>query len=493
MPLSLRARLTLAYGGSFAGILLLLFVSLHRILGAGLMSDLDRQLDAYARDIGTQAANSDNFDDPAFINDVIEHASEAALPNSPLFTVVWNAARPDSPPGVFPARSVNVDPNDLRRLSDAAMAAGEASSETIQFSGSDANIRVRTIPVQTRDGRIVGTIQAGESQGSVDSALTQLERMFLIGGGLGTLLALVLGYVVATQGLRPLKRVMGLANRINARRLDERLAMTHGPREVRELARTFDAMLSRIREAFDQQQRFVADVSHELRTPLTAMRGHIDVLLLDPDLPEELAGELRLISAECSRLIRLSSNLLYIAQAELERPPDMRPVELDVLCLEVLHQMQDTKPGVAVRLVHEDQATVIGDRDRLKQLLLNLLDNAIKYTPAGGSVSLSLSREAGWARIVVADSGVGIPADQTDKIFRRFYTVDQRLDRTVKGAGLGLAIVDWVVQSHHGTIEVDSEVGKGTTFAVRLPLPAGEPEEEEEAPEHELEPAEAVA
>jgi signal transduction histidine kinase len=298
--------------------------------------------------------------------------------------------------------------------------------------------------------------------------------MLLIQGGLGTALALVIGYGVAAQGLRPLKRVIALAQRIHAGRLDERLNMAQGPREVVEVADTFDGMLGRIREQFDQQRKFVADVSHELRTPLTALQGNIDVLLLDPTLPADVAMQLRLVSAECARLIRLATNLLYVAQAELDRPPDRREVDLHELCIEVFHQMRDIKPGVAVRLAHEDQAQVIGDRDRLKQLLLNLVDNAIKYTPAGGTVSLGLHRELDSVKIVVTDTGIGIPEDRREAIFQRFYTIDQRTDRTVKGAGLGLSIVDWVVKSHDGTIEVDSEPGKGSTFTVTLPAPEGE-------------------
>jgi signal transduction histidine kinase len=267
--------------------------------------------------------------------------------------------------------------------------------------------------------------------------------------------------------------------------------MSDGPREVVEVADTFDDMLGRIREQFDQQRKFVADVSHELRTPLTALQGNIDVLLLDPTLPADVAEQLRLVSGECARLIRLSTNLLYIAQSDLDRPADRREVDLHELCLEVFHQMREVKPGVTVRLVDEDQAHVIGDRDRLKQLLLNLIDNAIKYTPAGGSVSIGLHREADAAVIVVKDTGIGIPKDKLELIFQRFYTVDQKTDRTVKGAGLGLSIVDWVVRSHDGTIRVESDLGQGTTFTVRLPAVGGEPLPEEDGGETVVDEAES--
>ncbi len=478
MPLSLRARLTLAYGGSFAIILIVIFVALHRILGASLINDLDRQLDAFARDIAQEATRAEGPLDPELTATLLDRVYTARLPEQPGFVVVASRAAQKE---VISGRTA-VDPEDLKRLRDAVFESGQGTYDSVPLPGG-VSIRVRTLPLILREGTVLGVVQAGQSEQTIDTALSKLERMLIIGGGIGFAGALILGYVVTSQGLKPLKDVVSLARRIHARRLDERLGLAHGPREVRELADTFDAMLGRIREAFDQQQRFVADVSHELRTPLTALRGNIDVMLLDPTLPPDVVQQLRLVSAECSRLIRLSSNLLYIAQAELARPPDRRPVDLDVLCLEVFHQMRDIKPGVAVRLAHEDQVTIVGDRDRLKQLLLNLTDNAIKYTPAGGSVSLALHREPGWARITVKDTGIGIPPDKKELIFQRFYTVDQRTDRAVKGAGLGLAIVDWVVKSHEGTIELESEAGKGTTFTVRLPRPAAEIEIEEEPPE----------
>ncbi len=471
MPLSLRARLTLAYGGTFAVILLLIFISLHRILGANLLGDLDRELDGYSREI----AESWSLAGDQNVQRVVDRVTRSAVPEVPLFTLV---TKTDGRRLGF-TRVINVDVSELRTLADEAIRTGESFSTSIRLrNGTDA--RIRTTIVVTPGG-ILGTVQAGRSEISVENALDALERMPLVQGSLGSALALVIGYGVATQGLRPLKRVVALAQRIHAGRLDERLNLTQGPREVVEVASTFDGMLGRIREQFDQQRKFVADVSHELRTPLTALQGNIDVLLLDTTLPPEVADQLRLVSAECTRLIRLATNLLYVAQAELDRPPDRRPVDLHELCIEVYHQMRDIKPGVAVRLAHEDQAQVIGDRDRLKQLLLNLVDNAVKYTPVGGNVSIGLHRDQDAARIVVKDTGIGIPKEQRERVFERFYTVDQKTDRTVKGAGLGLSIVDWVVKTHDGTIAIESEVGAGTTFTVRLPAIGAELLAEEEA------------
>ena len=256
--------------------------------------------------------------------------------------------------------------------------------------------------------------------------------------------------------------------------------------EVQRLADTFDAMLERLDAAFQQQRNFVLDVSHELRTPLTALQGNLDVLLMDDRLDGEMRTQLERMSKEVGRLIRLTSNLLYLAHADAGRELDRRPVELDTLCLEVYRQTKDLRPEVKFRLGHEDQVTVVGDRDLLKQLVLNLVDNSLKYTPANGEVTLSLYGDQSRARIVVRDTGPGIRPDQIPLIFRRFYQAEGG-EKRAGGAGIGLAISDWIARAHGGKIAVESELGKGSTFTVSLPLdsavdrPAmGEPEPPEQ-------------
>ncbi len=175
------------------------------------------------------------------------------------------------------------------------------------------------------------------------------------------------------------------------------------------------------------------------------------------------------MSTEAERLIRLTSNLLYLAHAEAGRELDRRPVELDVLCLEVYGQTKDLRSDVKYQLGNEDQVTVVGDRDLLKQMLLNLVDNSLKYTPAGGEITLSLYRDESTARVEVRDTGPGIEPDQIPLIFNRFHRAKGR-DRSKGGAGIGLAISDWIVKAHDGKIAVESEPGKGAAFTVFLPL-----------------------
>jgi signal transduction histidine kinase len=234
-------------------------------------------------------------------------------------------------------------------------------------------------------------------------------------------------------------------------------------------------MLARLDKAFEEQKIFLLDISHELRTPLTALRGNIDVMLMDDSLAPEVREHLERISSEVARLIRLTANLLYVASADVGREPERRPVELDVLCLEVYRQARDLRDDVKLTLGGEDQVIVMGDRDLLKQMVLNLVDNGLKYARSGGHVSLKLARDGNTARIVVADDGPGIAPEALPHIFERFYRGEDR--RRKGGTGLGLAIADWVARSHGGRIDVESELGHGSKFTVALPIAQEEPAE----------------
>jgi signal transduction histidine kinase len=238
-------------------------------------------------------------------------------------------------------------------------------------------------------------------------------------------------------------------------------------------------MLERLDRLFQAQQRLGADVSHELRTPLTTIRGNVDLLRRGAaDDPEERAAALDTIQAETDRMNRLVADLLLLAQAEAGMRLEKQPVELDTLILQVYRQAQlmsatrfPSGERVAIHLGHEDQASVEGDPDRLKQLLLNLIDNALKYTSPGGHITLSLYRDEDWVRVSVADTGIGIPSDALPHIFDRFFRA-QREGR--KGAGLGLSIARWIAEAHDGRLSVESQVGRGTTFTLWLPIRAAD-------------------
>jgi heavy metal sensor kinase len=247
--------------------------------------------------------------------------------------------------------------------------------------------------------------------------------------------------------------------------------------EMTRLVRTFNNMLNRLDAAFQAQKQFVADSSHELRSPLTVIQGNLDLWRKarnDAEREEVVSA----IEQETARMTRLVENLLLLAQMEsTPRVRDARQeeVELDSLLLTVYQQARVIDNHThQIILAHEDAVTVHGQRDQLQQLLLNLVDNAIKYTPAGGTISLGLYGDEQWARLEVADTGPGIPAADLPNIFDRFYRSDKARSRVLGGAGLGLAIVREVVDAHGGQVAVESTVGQGTLFRVWLPRPAHE-------------------
>jgi signal transduction histidine kinase len=219
----------------------------------------------------------------------------------------------------------------------------------------------------------------------------------------------------------------------------------------------------------------LADVSHELRTPLTTIRGNLDLIerMGEAD-PESISA----IQLEIERMTRLVGDLLLLARADSGGLPlDRKPVEVDNLLFDIYRQVALLNSPVDVKLVEVDQVTVLGDADRLRQLFLNLLENAIKYTPEGGSVELSLSKQNDWTQFEVSDTGIGIPPENLSHIFDRFYRVDKARARAHGGSGLGLSIAKWIATAHGGTIRVTSQLGEGTTFTVTLPIydPAPKP------------------
>jgi heavy metal sensor kinase len=330
-------------------------------------------------------------------------------------------------------------------------------------------LSVYSLPVR-HEGHLVGVVVVASSLKEILATMRVLLGL-LVAGGLGmVLLAGLGGGVLVRRGLRPLEEMASVAESITARRLDQRLALRAPPREVGRLAATFNAMLERLHAAFAAQRRFVADASHELRTPLATIRGRSEVLLLSPTLDPETRDGLVLIRDEAGRMARLVANLLLLARGDEAQVIARRPVELDVLLLEVARQARALAQGVSVSIGHEDQALVLGDADLLKQLLLNLVDNALTYTPPGGHVDLALYVADGSARLAVQDTGPGIAPAELTRIFERFYRLDRARSRRSGGAGLGLAIARWIAEAHGGRIEVQSTVGQGSTFTVVLPL-----------------------
>ncbi len=463
MSLSIRWRLTVGIAVALILTLTVIFVTLRLSLSSTLRSQIDDDLAHDSGHISAQIALLRSRDDVQ-LQRIVDTYSAGGLSSSFGVVIRDVNGRVLAATGGVDADQLTLSAGDLP-----AVLGGSIDSRDVDL-GAEGEVRARTSRLVLGHD-VVGIVQVARSTDLINRPLEQLQTILVAAGIGGVILAAFLGYWVARATVRPLQDVVAVAAEIEASDLSRRIRARRKPGEVQQLADTFDAMLQRLEEAFLQQRNFVMDMSHELRTPLAALRGNMDVLLMDEELEAEIRSQLERMSREVARLIRLTSNLLYIAHADAGRAVEKRPVELDVLCLEVYRQAKDLRPEVRFRLGHEDQAAVVGDRDLLKQLVLNLVDNALKFTAAGGDVTLSLYRDESEARIVVQDTGPGISAEQIPSIFKRLYRAENGR-RGAGGAGLGLAISDWIAKAHGGEIVVESEVGKGSVFTVRLPMGA---------------------
>jgi len=341
-----------------------------------------------------------------------------------------------------------------------------------------SNVRVIGMPVH-RSGRVVAAIVLGRSTGEIHSFF---ELMYLIGGLLGLISMLVsgyAGYVMARRALKPMDEIGDAATRFANGDLSCRIAMTSRDREIRSLMRTLNKMFGNLESSIEAQKRFTADASHELRIPLTIMRGEIEVSLLRRRRPKEYEEVLRQQLDIIDRMQRIVDGLLTLARADaglLELARD--EVDLSLLVEEVgqHHLTLLSSKDVHLDMHVVDDLTVVGDEHRLSRVLFNLMNNAYKHAPPNTTLTLRAEARGDEAVIEVSDQGPGIPEEHIENIFDRFYRSDEARTREAGGAGLGLAISKRIVEAHDGHIEVDSTVGVGTTFRVRLPLGSADPE-----------------
>ena len=332
-------------------------------------------------------------------------------------------------------------------------------------------LRVAVVPLSPN--KDLGYAVVAEPLSVIDEGLRRLRRYFFAGVPLILLLASVGGYVLARKSPSPISLMDQQTRRITADSLSSRLDVTNKRDELGGLATTINDLLARLDNSFRQQQRFVADASHELRTPLAVLRGETEVALAQPRHIDEYTASLNLIKDEAERLSRIVEDLFILARQPFDAPAIMRePVSLDRVVGECARaaQVLAARKDLKLTVNASKPLSLIGDDELLQRMILNLLDNAVKYTPAGGEVSLDLVAHNGDARITVRDTGIGIPEKDQPHVFDRFYRVDKARSRAMGGAGLGLSIAHWIAEAHGGTISVESETGKGSTFTVELPI-----------------------
>jgi len=319
----------------------------------------------------------------------------------------------------------------------------------------------------------VAEVTAAYPADEVDATLRKLFGYLLYALPSTLFISLFAGYILARRSLRPVDVITRSARQITARNLAQRLPMPPTNDEIARLTETLNEMIARLETSFAQIRQFTSDASHELKTPLAILMGELEIAMRKPLSTEEYRATLTSCLEEVERLTSVVQGLLDLSRADTGQfHIDLRPVNLssmlndiadDVLIL-ADQQHVDVESSVASGVI------VAGDKVRLHQALLNVMENAVKYTPEKGNVWITLSSSGADAVVTVRDTGIGIPADELPFIYDRFYRVDKARSRGTQGAGLGLSIVKWIIDAHKGTIGVSSQEGSGTTFIIRLPL-----------------------
>jgi heavy metal sensor kinase len=323
-----------------------------------------------------------------------------------------------------------------------------------------------------------GVVQVAENYSHIQEVQRLLIYLLALSIPFTVFAASAGGWFLASNVLSPIDRITRAASQISAQDLHQRLNMKLPNDEVGRLAATFDTMLARLDTAFEQQKRFIADVSHEMRTPLTILKGDVEVALNRPRTADEYRQTLAMVNQTTDRLNTLVEELLLLARADSNRYPlKIETINLaQLLTHEVSSLMaQAVRKQVSLHLNSPDNIPMQGDPAKLSRLFRNLIENAIKYSPAEASVTITAQQIKEQVRVDIADTGPGIPPEHLAHIFERFYRADKarshaEADAAGSGAGLGLSIVQWLAQAHGGKIVVASKVDQGTTFSVWLPL-----------------------
>jgi len=323
-----------------------------------------------------------------------------------------------------------------------------------------------------RDGKLTEIIQLGTHLRFVRKNLSHFRNNILIALLIVLVLGVLGGWILARRSLSPIGYIASKARSITSENLTERLHPRGTGDEMDDLIHTINEMIARLETSFKRMAEFTADASHELKTPICAMRGEAEVLLSKERKTEEYEEGLIHFIEQFDHLNQMINNLILLSKFDATQVVlKMVPLRLDLLIEELcnLFQILAEQNRIVLEMGTIEEVTVPGDKVRLQQLFTNLIDNAIKYTPKG-SIHVTVEKKDGAALVKIKDTGIGIPKEEHEKIFKRFYRVDKSRSKETGGVGLGLSIAGWIVHAHHGRIEVESELNQGSTFTVYLPI-----------------------
>lgn len=462
MPL--RVRLTLWYGSVLATVLIIFSIALYAMTARNLRDAVDQSLEE------TAATAVRSLEERGFLPLIDE---EELLSQFPELARIDKFFQIFSPSGTITIRSPNIKQHEVP-LSRAALETtfkGQTIFESAKYP-NEPPLRLISVPIIYR-GNLLYIVQVGMSMESVEDTLRRFLVLLTIAIPVALAVSLGGGWFLAGRALRPVDAITLAAQRIAAGDLSQRLSVPTAPDEIGRLVGTFNDMIGRLDASFRQIRQFTSDASHELRTPLTVMKGETELVLRRPRPVEDYQSVLESNLEEIDRMTHIVDELLFLSRADMgEVKMESLPVALESLVEDIYRQAtllgQDRNIEVVLGTVMP--AVVQGDELRLRELLLNLVENAVKYSHPGGKVEIALLTDGQQARLSVTDQGIGIAPADHKKIFDRFFRTDDARAHTKKGTGLGLAICAWIAEAHKGHVEVKSDIGQGSTFTVALPL-----------------------
>ncbi len=465
MTFSIRTKLTFWYTSLLAISLILFGLSFFYALSKIYMNRIDREISSVAG---------------LMVHTIVEPPGRLRLPRN--FDIILerffglrirgNYIQVLTPDGRVAGRSSTLEGLELPLTEKAYKRAlnGKRTYEIVRTFGVYP-VRILTLPVVVKETGLVAIIQVATSLEGMEEIFHYMIYFFSFGIVMSIIIAGGVGWFLAGKALKPVDEMTSIARKITAENLNERLPIVKPDDELGRLASTFNDMIARLERSFRQIKQFTADASHELKTPLTIMKGEVEVALKSRADETELREVLTSILEEIDRMNEVIKGLLTLARTDAEEETTRQPVGFDHIVEERCEQFRKLahNRGLGLDVKIKKGVTVLVDPVRMGQVVYNLVDNAMKYTPKGGTIRVSLDTQDGWAVLRVSDTGVGIPEDELPYIFDRFYRVDKA--RTGgSGVGLGLSICKEIINTCGGKIEVESTVGRGTTFTTYLPL-----------------------
>ena len=462
---SIRSRLTAWYVTLLAIILILFSVLLNYFLAKRLHESVDNSLTVSATVVATSATMRLGNSPLPGLNQLFEQFMNQGNLNK--FYRIYDGS------GNVGSRSKNISASQFP-LSQGAYAdalEGKNSYETFTVGGQQP-IRVITMPILL-EGKLINLVQVGTSLEAVQETLRNLKIFLFTAVPSVLILAALFARFMARRALKPISRIIDTAREIGqGQELSKRIPVLKIKDELGQLALTFNEMMNRLENSFAQMRQFSSDASHELRTPLTVLKGQNELILSKQRKPEEYQEVISSNLEEINYMSKVLEDLFVLSKSDENQVNlDYKPVDLRALVEEVCKHAEilAEEKNIKIIIAFLEPIEIKGDEVRLRQMVWNVLQNGIKYTQQGGELKISLQNEGDFALLAIQDTGIGIPEDDLPLIFNRFYRVDKARTRDEGGSGLGLSICRQIAEAHKGKIEVESKLGVGTRFKIRLP------------------------